>query len=353
MKEIEFDKFIGILKHLIRCPGVVGSEHPFFLELKREFDEMGIKTYQYEGVLVAEGSKPKSGYISAHIDRQGLICTAPGEFQYASYKAGSSVNLKKEKVINHQYKLFVERFMGERMQGYEPYSGKYLGIGVVEDIKISTRRDSILFKVKGLEQLEVGTPLAYLDRVQMDDKYLWAQIDNIISAATILYMFKNGYEGSAFFTAGEEAGQSWKYLIEFFQRRGKTSDELLVIDTSPFATREEADAQDVILRDEDANASFDSPLKKRILDICKRDNISYTFKCEYIKEYNEGVDVKKPRSLGTTELGRVIDNSDEDIQGITLQIPTTDYHTSHETASIESTKKFIDLLLELYCKGDS
>ena len=43
-------------------------------------------------------------------------------------------------------------------------------------------------------------------------------------------------------------------------------------------------------------------------------------------------------------MGRIIAASNGLVDGTTLQIPTTGYHTMHETASIASVEVFIDLL---------
>ena len=69
------NEFIDLLKILIRHPSVVGAEHSFFRVLQRELEERGAKVTWYEGLLVAQGSKPNSAMFSAHIDRHGLICT--------------------------------------------------------------------------------------------------------------------------------------------------------------------------------------------------------------------------------------------------------------------------------------
>lgn len=81
------EDFYDILKQLIRIPSVVGAEHPFFMFVKCELEELGVSVEYYDGVLVAKGDAPESGYISAHADRHGLICTGHNEFQYAAFIA--------------------------------------------------------------------------------------------------------------------------------------------------------------------------------------------------------------------------------------------------------------------------
>jgi putative aminopeptidase FrvX len=52
----------------------------------------------------------------------------------------------------------------------------------------------------------------------------------------------------------------------------------------------------------------------------------------------------KPLSLGRTELGRLVTATRGEINGTTLQIPTTGYHTTQETAAIASVKAALALL---------
>jgi len=100
----ELSRFLDILKQLVRTPSVVGCEHPFFLVLQRELDEMGIKITLHEGVLVAEGHDPKRGMLSAHIDRHGLVYTGLNAFQYAVFTAHNRGDLTDDFVAKKTYK---------------------------------------------------------------------------------------------------------------------------------------------------------------------------------------------------------------------------------------------------------
>ena len=112
------ERFFDILKQLIRIPSVVGEEHPFFMFVKRELEEMGVVVEYYDGVLVAKGSKPQSGYISAHSDRNGLICTGHNEFQYAAFIAKNRADLKGNSSSEQWLSNFTERFVDEKVQAY-------------------------------------------------------------------------------------------------------------------------------------------------------------------------------------------------------------------------------------------
>ncbi len=163
-------------------------------------------------------------------------------------------------------------------------------------------------------------------------------------------MYRKGYKGRAFFTAQEEAGRSWRFLLEWFRRFDTDTDKLLVLDTSPYPTRELAEVQDIVLRHRDANAVFESPLLQEIEQTCQTLDISYSFKDAYLAAENvkllaSGATAK---SLGTTEMGRIIVASEGKIQGTTLQLPTTGYHTTAETISIRSVGKALHLLRSMY-----
>jgi putative aminopeptidase FrvX len=339
--------FFDILKQLIRVPSVVGAEHPFFLSVKRELEEIGVSVEYYDGVLVAKGDNPTSGYISAHADRHGLISTGHSEFQYAAYVAKNQSELSGKSNSEKILKNFYERFVDQQVHAYDPCSGSYLGIGDITSAKLCERRNNIIFSVAGLEYLYPGTPIAFSDKLTIENDLISAQLDNIISVVVIIYLYHLGYQGTAFFTSSEEAGKSWRFLLEWFKRVDISTNQLLVLDTSPYETLEDMINLDVVLRNKDANASFKSPLKQKIKKVCIEQKIKYHFKDAYLKNINEQSGIKK-YSIGTTELGRIIKATKGSIQGTTLQIPTIGYHTVKETTHIKSIDAIILILKELY-----
>ncbi|GGD42357.1 peptidase M42 [Malaciobacter pacificus] len=345
-----FVPFFDLLKQLIRVPSVTGAEHSFLLYLKRELEEIGISTQYYDGLLVASGNNPKNGMLSAHIDRHGVICTGPDEFQFAAFLAKNQSDLKGNSLSEQTYQLIASRYINQQVQAYEPYSGLYLGIGKIVDVYIDKRVDNLFFKIDGLSHLLPGTPVAFSDKLKKQDDLISAQLDNVISAAIIIYLYQNGYQGTAFFTAQEEAGKSWRYVYEWFKKNELNTDELLVLDTSPFDTRAEADAMQIVLRNQDANAKFKSVILKQLKQYCRKNKIDFICKDKFIQEKNKIRKEKgqEPLTLGSTELGRIVKESKGLIQGTTLQIPTTGYHTVEETASIKSVKTVINILSDFY-----
>ncbi len=334
--------FLEILQLLIREPSVVGSEDSFFRVLRRELEEIGLHITYYHGVLVAQGDRPQDLILSAHIDRHGLLCTGPNEFQYAAFIAGNQSELTGDSVSEQMLHTIENRFQGQRVQAHLPYTGTYLGQGQITRSYICPERRNLIFEVDGLEYLQPGTPIAFLDRLQLTQGYVSAQLDNVVSAAMIIYLFRCGFQGTALFTAQEESGRSWRYALSWFQRQQLTTQRLVALDTSPYHSREAADQQWVTLRRKDASASFAPAITQELADRCQQLAIPYSYKDDYIEAQNRTR--TKPYSLGRTEMGRLTAATAGAISGTTLQIPTTEYHTANETASLTALAAIMRLL---------
>jgi putative aminopeptidase FrvX len=158
----------------------------------------------------------------------------------------------------------------------------------------------------------------------------------------IIYLFRKGFQGTGMFTAQEESGRSWRYALSWFQRERLTTQRLVVLDTSPYATREDADMQQITLRHKDANGPFSEAMTKELVTRCEELGLIYGFKDEYIAAQNASRE--RPYPLGRTELGRIVTATEGAINGTTLQIPTTEYHTATETASLSAIAGVLKLL---------
>ncbi len=340
------DTFLNLLTLLIRSPSVVGAEHSFFRVLQRELEERGAKVTWYEGLLVAQGTQPESLMLSAHIDRHGLVCTGPNEFQYAAFVSGARSDLLGNSVSEQLMQKVVSRFQSNPVYAYEPWSGAYRGRGKINKTFICEYRNNLIFELIGLEHLVAGTPVAFVDNLTVTADALVGQLDNVLTAAALVYLFELGFQGTAFFTAQEEAGKSWRYLLEWFRRFGGSTNQLIVVDTSPYHNFEEAQKQQLVLRNKDANASFNGPLTQKLAAYCEQQGISTQFKDQYVEAKNAEAALvgEAPVSLGSTELGRIIAASNGLVDGTTLQIPTSGYHTMAESAPLESVKAFIAVL---------
>jgi hypothetical protein len=343
------NEFIDLLKAIIRHPSVVGAEHSFFRVLQRELEERGAHVTWYEGLLVAQGSKPFSTMFSAHIDRHGLICTGPDEFQFAAFISANRTDLLNNSVSEELMTKVTERFKSEQVFAYEPWSGVYRGNGVIKNSYVCEFRNNLIFEIEGLDDVVAGTPIAFKDKLKINNNRLQGQLDNVLTAAVLVHLFSLGFKGTAFFTAQEEAGKSWRYLLEWFRRFGGSTNRLFVVDTSPFPSIEAANEQLLVLREKDANAAFNKKATLLVEDMCRQHQLSYLFKDRYVEADNARLLSlgEKPHSLGSTEMGRIIAASNGLVDGTTIQIPTTGYHTMEESASWESVDAFINLLTML------
>ncbi|MAE35034.1 MAG: peptidase M42 [Oceanospirillaceae bacterium] len=341
--------FRDLLTILARAPSVVGAEHSFFRVLQRALEERGADVKWYEGVLVAQGRRPHSLMLSAHIDRHGLICTGPNEFQYAAFVSGGRSDLLGNSVSEELMQLIVDRMGDEKVFAYEPWSGMYRGRGSIRQTYVCPHRNNLIFELEGLEHVVAGTPVAFQDDLRITDDSVTGQMDNVLTAAILVYLFELGFEGTAFFTAQEEAGRSWRYLLEWFRRFGGSTNQLVVVDTSPFPDVPTAREHTLTLRHSDANAEFNEELTQQLADTCERMGITYQYKDSYIKAQNAALEAQgeSPKSLGSTEMGRIISASGGLVDGTTLQIPTTGYHTMDESASVVACEAFIDVLCDL------
>ncbi len=346
---LNFNRLIDLLKLLIREPSITVGEHAFFRVLQRELEERGARVTWYEGVLVAQGKKPYSTMFSAHIDRHGLVCTGPNEFQYAAFVSGNRSDLLGNSVSEELIKKITDRFVDTKVYAYEPWSGAYLGSGQIKSSYICPFRNNLIFELDGMEHLVAGTPVAFQDRLHKEDERFIGQLDNVLTAAMLVHLFSLGFEGTAFFTASEESGKSWRYLLEWFRRFGSTTNRLIVVDTSPYPTIETADQQQIVLRNRDANASFHPELTSQVAQLADKLKISYSFKDKYIEAKNAELQAQglSPTSYGSTELGRITAASNGFVVGTTVQIPTIGYHTMEESASIDSCKAFLKLIMAI------
>ena len=340
MRDMKND-FLNILRLLIKTPSVVGNEKPFIRLLQRECESLGLKTTEYEGLLEIYSEEKVSEnelILSSHIDRHGLICTGPNEFQYAAFSAKHGANLDGTSISEKQLKSIEKRFIDHNVIAYEPWSGTYIGQSKITDSYICEHQNNLIFKMGPIEGVTPGIPLGYNDVLEIDENWISGQLDNVFSIAVILLMYKKGFKGRALFTCEEEAGKSWLYLQSYFRKKRVTTDRMLVLDTSPFSSKGEAQKIDVVLRNRDVTEQFNTTFTKYIEDKCIAHNAHYIKKDEYIKD---------PSNIGRTELGRLIQGTKGKITGTTFQFPTINYHTVDEKYELGSFKKNMEILIDI------
>ncbi len=324
----------------LAVPSVVGHERHFLNYLAKDFKDLGLQTKRHLGVLEVCGSdKPNGQIISAHIDRHGLISIGDGHYAYAAEyvkeeKYGEANNPSRA-TIN----AISSRFEGEDVFAYDTATGKKLGEGVITQCVPAVDNIDTIFTIDGMEDMPFDTPIAYARKARTEGEKLIGQIDNVVSIGIIYTLFQNGFKGTALLTCEEEIGKSWVHMKRWLKRNKIETKELIILDTSPY--REEAPVEGcmVVLRNRDKSAEFNPKLMEKVKARATELLIPFQIKDEYF--YSMGLETE---DLGSTELGRLVFNSDGRWDGATIQIPTVEYHTSFERTSRNCIEHYYALL---------
>jgi putative aminopeptidase FrvX len=232
-----------------------------------------------------------------------------------------------------------KRFAGESVFAYDPKTGERLGEGVIEVCHPLMLMGEALFFIQGLKAQRHDTPVAYARTAREQDGYLKGQIDNALSLGVIYALYKNGYQGTALLSCEEEIGKSWVHLANYFRTTRMDNKTLVVIDTSPFVDAEPIDKGMIIFRNRDMSAKFNPHLVGALKTRASVMEIPFQVKDEVLIARGKTVS-----QLGSTELGRLIQNTKKKWTGATVQIPTMMYHTSNETTSRLAIKNYFRFL---------
>ncbi len=324
----------------LSVPSVVGHERHFLNYLADDFKKLGLITKRHTGVLEVRGAPEPNGLIiSAHIDRHGLISNGDGHYAYAAEyvkeeKYGEA-NTTSHKII----KAISDRFIDEKVYAYDPKTGDRLGEGTIEQCVPAVDHIDSIFTINGMRDMPIDTPIAYARGSQHDEKKLVGQIDNVVSLGIIYTLFQNGFKGTALFTCEEEIGKSWVHMRRWLKRNKVESQNLIILDTSPYREAAPVEGNMVVLRNRDKSAEFNKDLVEKIKQRATELLIPFQFKDEYFLSMG-----LKTEDLGSTELGRIVHHSGGRWNGATIQIPTIEYHTSYETTSRGCIESFYGLL---------
>jgi putative aminopeptidase FrvX len=323
-------KTVEALKKYSKIPSVIAFEQPFILALKTEFKDCGYDVLKEKPFLVLKkGSTPKY-ILSAHIDRHGVVFNN-GEFEYAE------TFLYQKKHQKRRGNKFLNK-VGKRYLNYSPYysvGGLQLKLGRIRDFDV--RDNSIFYKLNTPFTIPENTPLNINPDVDIDIKneLIIGQIDNTLSCAVIRALAQELENVIVFFSVEEEIGNSGPKIAEMLEQLNLKELPLLVLDTTPFNTLEEIQASFVVFRYRDSNATFSPTLNNTIAKIAKSNHIPFIYKDKYLES--------KGKKIGLTELGHIYKKLPK-ISGVTIQIPSINYHTPIETATFKSTDRAIDLL---------
>lgn len=331
----------------LTIPSVVGHEQPFIDYLVKDFKRLGLKVKRIEGGIAVLGDRPESNIVTAHIDRHGLISLGKGRYAYAAQ------HIKREKYNEdslstaNMLHAISKCFDNEFVFAYCSNTGEKLGGGVIIDCENAfSEGDEAIFHIRGMEDMEPDTPIAYARGTVSTTTELKGQIDNVLSLGVIYTLFQNGYQGTALLCTEEEIGKSWIHLANWLDENKDGEQNLIVLDTSPYRENEPVENGWVVLRNRDKSAPFNAELVQKIKSRANELCLTYQIKDEYF--YSLGL---KTSDLGSTELGRLAMETEGRLNGATIQIPTNEYHTSYETTSKACIESFYALLHDLLIKS--
>lgn len=333
-------------REYLQIPCVVGHEGPFARYLQADFEALGLNVEVHEGLIAVHGENRYSQIICAHIDRHGLISLGGGEYAYAAQyikeiKYGEPNQSSRAELMD-----IINRFEGEEIFAYDGQTGAILNQGIIKACLPFVEDGNAVFKARGsgetrLRDIPIGTPLGYARIAEEKEGLFKGQIDNALSVATVYELFKNGYEGTALLTTEEEIGQSWRHIAEYLKLFEIETQNLFVLDTSPYKNEEPIEKGRVIFRNRDKSEIFNPRMVSAFINRCESLGMLYQIKDEYL--LSVGKDVTQ---LGSTELGRLVQN-EKRWNGATIQIPTMMYHTSYETTSPKAIENFYAFLANI------
>lgn len=326
----------------LKIPSVVGFEKHFLGYLEEDFKKLGLKTKICDGLLEIAGNDPDSNIITAHTDRHGLLSLSNNEYAYAAEIIKQRKYEEDSRATKQTLDAIRQRFVGEDVLAYNPNTGETIAEGTIQSARID--RDDHIFTIFGFPELEQNTPVAYARNTEVLDNYLKGQIDNVVSLGLIYVLYQNGFQGTALLTTEEEIGKSWRYLTRWLDDHSPKNQRIIVLDTSPYRENEPIEKEIITLRYRDKSGIFNDELVNQVIARCDALKLPYQIKDQYF--LNQGLEIK---DLGSTELGRLVMETKGRQNGCSIQIPTTEYHTSYETTSkgcIENVYRLLnDILL--------
>lgn len=371
MKDTE--EVLRICNEFLSIPSVIGHETPFLRYLEEKIRQLGYSTLLKEDHLIINPYTEKSGLLfSVHVDRHGFIRKQDNSIEYIAFdmKKKKGIKFKREEIEEDEKELVEElskhlphfqvtllkeylrfksaehdlkftrqggesffekvglRYTGENIVSYNEKTGNKINEFRITRHDISPEKKKVNF--------EVDKPLSNNDKIFMlkpflkiDNDKFYGQIDNVISAAVIYYFLKN-YEVSSeiIFTTKEETGESYEQVLDYFNK-GKKDMRLAVLDTSPYGDLTEREKGFITLRKGDERHGYDSVLVEEIREKLANKKISFDF---------------KPSFIGRTELGKVSEMTKGKVTGLTLQLPTTNYHSNYETATLKSLENYMEAI---------
>lgn len=327
-------------------PSVVGHETPFLDHLARDFAGLGFAVSRPRNLCVVELGAP-GPLTLAHVDRHGAVIAEDGAAVYAAHaiknvKYGEAAPAKETLAERVD-----QRYRGEEMFAYDRVTGGRIAYGDVAGAALDGQ-GRIVLRIEDMPVLPSGTPIGFARRLDRSgDGQVSGQLDNPLSAAVLRVAAEHGLTGMIVFTAEEEIGRSAGHFLDWATDCIEPRGDLIVLDTSPFEDSAATLAGAVVLRRRDATADFSEKMVQRVCEGAMAAHVPAIFKDAYIEAENAGRRRREQplKSLGLTELGKIVAMTKGAFTGATLQIPTFNYHTNQESTTIKAVLAFARSLL--------
>ncbi|MGY6627918.1 MAG: hypothetical protein ACXIVL_05330 [Oceanicaulis sp.] len=342
-----FSRVLAKTSEYLDFPSVVGHETPFLDHLARDFTALGAKVTRPRNLCIAElGEGPV--YL-AHIDRHGAITAEDGAAVYAAHAVKNEKYGEAHTVTANFAEAVSRRYAGETVFAYDRKTGGRIAYGRIEAAKVDSAGRLVL-TLDGMIALAPGTPVAFARTLgPLEAGLISGQLDNPISAAALRVAAEFGLTGSIVFTAEEEIGRSAAHALGWLADGGQERKDIVVLDTTPFDDSAAALAGAVILRRRDATAAFHPETVQHVERAANTVGAPIIFKDSFIERENDARARRgQPlKSLGLTELGRIVALSSGRCTGATLQVPTFNYHSNQESTTPRAITAFARTLLAL------
>ena len=186
---------------------------------------------------------------------------------------------------------------------------------------------------------EINNPLGFKPKLERQNGFITCQLDNVISVALALDLIEQGFDGNAIFPDGEEAGLSYKPIMNHMNSEGL--DNLITLDISPSANNDESYINKGMLafRYGDSYGTFNENETNKLVNIAETSKIPFMIKDEFLKNEHEKKGKEGTPRLGKTELGKVISESNK-ISGTSIQVLYLNNHSNEETLTEESLENY-------------
>ena len=326
----EVKEILEICEEFLQIPSLISYEQVFLSYLDNKIKDLGYETLLTKDYLVVNPHKKSNYLFSAHIDRHGIIKNEKGEFEHLAFHLRNKLQLGFKRDYLDFFEINALRYLKENITSVDENTGESINEYTCDRYSVVFDEKLITYELdKNPSEKEKLFTLS--KKLHVKEESFYGQIDNVISAAALFYLLKTTTcNEQVIFTTKEEIGKSFENVLDYVNK--ENTSKLIVLDTTPYKNFKGKEEGFLVLRKGDENGSFDETLGLEIEEFLKLQNIPFTY---------------KPSDNGMTELGRISSESNGKINGTTLQIPTTNYHTSSESTTLKSLENYFKVIKKL------